>query len=232
MLADPDAIDLLRKSPLFEALSAADLSRISHEMHERAFDQNQQIFARGDTAREIFLVIQGRVRLSVLSADGRSLSFSHACDGDVFGEIAVLDGGLRSADATALTKVRALTLSRAALRRVMAANPQVAQAAITFLCRRLRATSEQLEEVVLNPIEVRLARFLLHVHKMGHPQDCAARTTIDLGMSQSELALLIGATRQTVNTAITTLEKGGALKRLGAQLDCDIAQLAQVAGLD
>ena len=73
------------------------------------------IFSRGDPGREIYLVIEGRIRLSVLSSDGRELSFDHAGPGHVFGEIATLDGGERTAGATAISRVQAMALPQKAL---------------------------------------------------------------------------------------------------------------------
>ncbi|MEI9900169.1 MAG: cyclic nucleotide-binding domain-containing protein [Hyphomicrobium sp.] len=81
-------------------------------MREVAFEPSQVIFTRGDAGREIYLVVSGRVRISVLTAEGRELSFAHAEPGAIFGEIAMLDGGPRSADATAVNKVSALCLSK------------------------------------------------------------------------------------------------------------------------
>ena len=75
-----------------------------------ALDAGEMLFARGDPGNEIYLVVEGRIRISVLSSDGRELSFAHAVPGDVFGEIAALDGSPRSADATAITSVRLKTL--------------------------------------------------------------------------------------------------------------------------
>ena len=111
--------------------------------------------------REIYLVVSGRVRLSVLTAEGRELSFAHAEPGAIFGEIAMLDGGPRSADATAVNKVSALSLSKPAFKRLMETQPHVARAAVRFLCSRIREADQQLEAIALYPIEGRLARFFL-----------------------------------------------------------------------
>ena len=227
-----EIIILLGKTPLFGALSMTDMSRVALEMSERTYASGQQIFGRGDPGNEVFLVVTGRVRLSIFSADGRALSFRHCNDGELFGEIAALDGGARTADATALTPTRALVLSRSALLRILTANPGVAQSAIEFLCRRLRDTSEQLEKVVLSSVEVRLAKFIWHLYKQRAVPATGARVIIDLGTPQGELALLLGATRQSVNIALTALEKGGVIKRTDHGLDCDLARLMQAAAQD
>ena len=107
-------IDALGRNALFAALGESDRAEIAGRMRRVVYDADQMIFARGDPGLEIYLVLAGRVRLSILTPDGRELSFAHARPGDIFGEIAALDGGERTAGATAITHVEAMTLSRKA----------------------------------------------------------------------------------------------------------------------
>ena len=114
-------------------------------------------------------MIQGRIRLSVLSSDGRELSLDHAAPGGIFGEIATLDGGERTAGATAITKVEAMSLPQRALMELIKSNPEVAMAAVRFLCTRLRETDQRLEAIALHRIEVRLARLMLSTLRIRRP---------------------------------------------------------------
>jgi CRP-like cAMP-binding protein len=224
---------LLGKTALFGTLERDDRVAVARWMHRAAFEPGQVIFGRGDAGRDVYLVVKGRVRLSVFSFDGRLLSFKHAGTGEIFGEIAALDGGPRTADAIALTRVEAMTLAQEQLNRLIEANPRVARAAIACLCHRLRDTSEQVEAIALHPVEVRLARFLLsrlRLREDGEPLDSVA--ILDLGMSQSELASLIGASRQKVNAALALLEGAGAIERTRARIACNAARLAQIAAPD
>ena len=107
-------VDSLGKSPLFASLAEPDRATIAGQMRRIDFEANQMIFSRGDPGREIYLVLEGRVRLSVLTPDGRELSFAHAGPGNVFGEIAALDGGERTAGATAISHVAVMSLSQRA----------------------------------------------------------------------------------------------------------------------
>lgn len=232
MIAAPDVVKMLANTVLFGGVSTAGLAQVAQEFHGRTFEPGQLIFGRGDPGHEIYIVIDGRVRLSILSVEGRSLAFSHATVGDIFGEIAALDGGVRTADATAISKVRAIVLGRASLKRLIVTEPEVATAAITFLCNRLRVTSEQLEQVALSPIEIRTARFLLHTLRLQRSPDGDTTVAIDIGMSQSELALLIGTSRQSVNTVLTAMERNGVFKRVGAQLECNVERLTALAGIE
>ena len=232
MIAKTAIVDLLGRTSLFGTLDEAERRAVADEMREVSFDASQVIFARGDQGREIYLVVSGRVRLSVLTAEGRELSFAHAEPGAIFGEIAMLDGGVRSADATAVNKVVALSLSKPAFKRLMETHPHVADAAVRFLCSRIREADQQLEAIALYPIEGRLARFFLAAARAKATGSDEARITIDLPMSQSELALLIGASRPKVNTALSVLEDSGALERSGTRITCDIEELQAIAGTE
>ena len=221
-------VENLRKTLLFGRLDDADLGAIAAQMREVRYGGGQSIFSRGDAGTDIFLVVDGRVRLSILTAEGRELSFTHAITGDVFGEIAALDGGERSADATALVDTRMMSLSVTMLDRMMAARPALARAIIAFLCQRLRTVSDHLENVALFPIETRLARFLLHALGPAPTGRADAPQRLTLGMSQTELALLLGASRPKVNAALAMLESTGAVKRTGPDMICDRQLLASL----
>lgn len=237
MVAPSTTADLLAKTDLFGPLPQLDRETIAERMRPVSFKSGQLIFSRGDDARELYLVQRGRVRLSILSSEGRELSLAHATDGGVFGEIAVLDGGKRTADATAISDVTALSLARTALVAKMESNAAIAQAAIAFLCRRLRETDAKIEAIALHPIEVRLARFFLSAVYLQAP-DAKGRSgpqrpvPLTLGISQSELAMLVGASRPKVNIALTELEAAGAIKRDGTRTLCDLDLLKAYAASD
>jgi CRP/FNR family transcriptional regulator, cyclic AMP receptor protein len=228
-MANSSVAALLGKTAVFGSLSQADRLVVAGHMRKAMFKAGQTIFTRGDTGSDIYLVVEGRVRLSVFSSDGRALSFKHAGAGDVFGEIAAFDKGPRTADAFALTRVEAMTLPQERFNALIEGNPRVARAAIAYLCLRLRETSEQAEAIALHPIEVRLARFLLSRLKLREASGTNPKVLLDLGMSQNELALLIGASRQKVNAALTHLEAAGAVKRVGNRLACNAAKLVRIA---
>jgi len=232
MTANDLAAALLTRTALFGTLGEAERRSVASEMRPATFEAGQQIFARGDAGREIYLVTDGRVRLSVLTAEGRELSFKHAEPGHIFGEIAMLDGGGRSADATAVVKTRAMTLAKPQFMRLMQAHPAIVDNAMKFLCSRIRDADEQLEAIALFPIEGRLARFFLAAAQARGAIDRTPSIEVPLEMSQGELALLIGASRPKVNTALSMLEASGALKRSGTRFICVIEELRAIAGRD
>jgi CRP/FNR family cyclic AMP-dependent transcriptional regulator len=225
-------VELLGKSALFGPLADADRTAIATRMRRVDFDPDQMIFSRGDPGRDIYLVLEGRIRLSILSSDGRELSFAHAGPGSIFGEIATLDGGERTAGATAISKVQAMSLPQRAMLELIENNPKVATAAIRFLCTRLRETDQRLEAIALHRIEVRLARLMLSALKLQSPGAAGQNVPLDLGMSQGELALLIGASRPKVNIALTMLEDMGGIARAGPKLTCDTQVLQNIADME
>ena len=230
---EPQAIvELLGKTALFGTLADVDRAAIAGRMRRVQFDGDQMIFSRGDPGRDIYLVLEGRIRLSILSSDGRELSFAHAGPGSIFGEIATLDGGERTAGATAISRVTAMALPQRAMMELIENNPKVGLAAIRFLCTRLRETDQRLEAIALHRIEVRLARLMLSALKLQSPGASGKNVPLDLGMSQGELALLIGASRPKVNIALTMLEDMGAITRAGSKLSCDTEVLQSIADME
>ena len=218
---------------LFGELDDATRLLIAEEMRPVTFTNGQSIFSRGDLGRELYYIVEGRVRLSILSVEGRELAFAHASAGTVFGEIAMLDGKARTADATAVAKTKAMSLGQASLDRLLESNPLFAKCLLQFLCARLREADLQLEGVALHRIEVRLARFLLGLSQQNAGDaDEDGLITVNLGISQGEVALLLGASRPKVNAALTLLEDQGAIVRDGSKIRCDCEELRMVAELE
>jgi CRP-like cAMP-binding protein len=224
-------VETLASTELFRTLAAHDLATCATCFREAQFAKGEILFARGDPGTRLFLVLEGQVRLAIATFEGRELSFEIAGAGDLFGEIAVLDGWPRSAEATALTRTTVYALERNDFHRLRSAHPAISDAVILFLCRRLRDVSDKLETVALYPMDVRLARFLLTAlgNRRAPP---GRRVPLDLQFSQSELALLLGASRPKINAALGTLESAGAIGRTSDRLFCDRAKLALIAQRD
>ena len=229
MMDNKAVVELLARTPLFGLLDEPDRAAVVARMRRVQFEPNQMIFSRGDPGRDLYLVLEGRIRLSVLTSEGRELSFDHSGPGHIFGEIATLDGGERTAGATAISRVQAMALPQEVMLDLIGRNPKVATAAIRFLCQRLRDTDQRLEAIALHRIEVRLARLMLSFLKLQGVAPKDGKAKLDLGMSQSELGLLIGASRPKVNLAMTALEDMGAITKSGSGYLCDLKLLDSVA---
>jgi CRP/FNR family transcriptional regulator, cyclic AMP receptor protein len=219
---------LLAQTELFGKLPPDTITQLAGRFHTVQFKRGQTIYERGDPGNALHLIKSGQIRFSVVSGDGRELSVRVAKAGEVIGEVAVLDRQPRSATAVALTSVTAHSLARADLDRLLLQEPQLARNAIDFLCQRLRDTTDQLENIALYAVEVRLARFLLLALK-GQTAPAGKRIPLELGFSQGELAQLLGASRPKVNMALGFLEEAGAIGRTSDRLFCDPAILATIA---
>jgi CRP-like cAMP-binding protein len=128
----------------------------------------------------------------------------------------------------ALTAVTTYRLDQKVFRNVRSTRPVISEQLISFLCRRLRHTSSQLESIALYPMHVRLARFFLIAIGSRTPPP-GRRLPLELGISRSELALLLGASRPKINEALGTLEEAGAIGRTLDRFFCDPAKLSEIA---
>jgi CRP-like cAMP-binding protein len=225
---NPEIRELIANADLFKALDDADLDKCAACFREARFAKGEMLFSRGDPGAHLYIVGNGQIRLAIATEEGRELSFQIVGRGGMFGEIAVLDGLPRSAEALALTPTTVLRIDRKDFDRLRAANPAISEAVIAFLCRRLRDVSDKLEAIALYPLEIRLARFLL-VALRGRPDIPGRRLALDLQYSQGELALLLGASRPKINAALGSLEDAEALRRTSDRLFCDRAKLAAIA---
>lgn len=229
MSGNETLVSLLSRTELFKGLAADDLEACTTSFREAKFKKGQTLFVRGERATALYLVAEGRVRLAISTEDGRELSFRHAVAGELLGEIGALDGGTRSADATALTAVTTYRLDKEDFCKLRTARPVLSERLISFLCGRLRETSGQLESIALHPMHVRLARFFMIAIGNRKPAP-GKRLPLELGMSQGELALLLGASRPKINEALAKLEEIGAIGRTLDRILVDPLKLAEVDG--
>lgn len=223
-------MSLLKSTSLFRSLAPSELERVAQRMRRVSYGPQQQIFDRGDEGTALYVVERGRVQLSIVGADGRALLFGLAGPGDVFGEIAALDGRPRTAAASAMGPVVALSLSRPDLIRLIETMPSLAIAVIAFLCDRLRATSDRLEEVALDRVNIRVAKYLLQKATSALRGAGAVRVVVTLEISQGALANRLGTTRQTINRAFRSLREHGAIEEAsGPGLSLNIQKLEELA---
>lgn len=193
--------EVLARNALFGRLLAEDIARLAAYAHVRPMRRGQTLFRRGDPGAGLIAVLSGRVRIVLPSEDGKDIVLNTVRAGEVFGEIALLDGRPRSANAVALTDGRLMTLERRDVLPLLEARPKLALAVIEVLCERLRRTSAQVEELLFFPLEVRLARSLLRL--------ATAQNLASIPATQKELAELVGAAREGINRTLKAWEADG-----------------------
>jgi CRP-like cAMP-binding protein len=202
--------DALLGSPLFAAMQPQELDEILKFASERRVRRGQMIFQRGDNGSSLMAVLRGRVRISSISGDGKEVTLNVINPGEIFGEIALLDGEPRSADATAIEDTTLLVVERRNFLPFCRQNEDLFPRLLAVLCRRLRRTSMALEEIALFDLPVRLARVLLKLAEdYGRPN--SAGTRIDLKLSQRDLSNLVASSRESVNKQLRTWRENGAV---------------------
>lgn len=202
--------EALLGSQLFAAMQPTELDEILKFASERRFRRGQTIFQRGDNASSMMVVLQGRVRISTVSAEGKEVTLNVINPGEITGELALLDGKPRSADGTATEDTLLLVVERRHFLPFLAQNHDLALRLIGVLCNRVRRTSMALEEIALFDLPERLARVLLKLAD-DYGRTGSAGTRIDLRLSQRDLSNLVASSRESVNKQLRLWREDGIL---------------------
>lgn len=228
-VARREAEALLRTCAPFVGLGPDTLAAISALARWQDWASGESVFHRGDEGNTLILLKHGRLRLSLSSAAGREILLGTVGPGGIVGEVALIDGHPRSADATAMEPTRGLVLRRDAFLGVMQRDPALGLGMARYLCTLLRSTNFQMESIALHDLRARLVRFILFSLRQTHGPDLPPRADLVIGLTQGELSSLLGASRPKLNRAIQDLLEEGAMRRRDDRLDCDVARLRQIA---
>ena len=197
---------LLGANPFFAGLGREAVAAIAALCVHRSLAAGETLFLKGDPGDALYAVRRGQVRIATGTEAGRRLTLNILGPGDVFGEVALLDGRPRTADAVATEATELLMVRRRDFLALIEHRPAVAVGIIELLCGRIRWMSERMEESSLQPLPVRLARRLV-----GLTEDYGDEIVV----SQEELAVFVGASRESVNRQLQGWRRKGlvALKR-------------------
>ena len=221
-----------RSFPIFEEFSKELIDEVTGLAQWRRWSAGTVIFQRGDEGNYMILLTEGRIKVSLFTTHGKELSLRHFEPGSLIGEMSVLDGEPRSADAAAAVASEGYVIGKKEFRAFMARNSAAADAVVNFLCKRLRETNQTLETIALYNLDARVARFLLAALRQIHGGDLPHEASLDLALSQVELGAILGASRPRINRAVLELEEAGAIKRRGNIFDCNIPRLKKFADPD
>ena len=206
-----DRIEFLKRLPLFARLTEAELTALSQDFVVRRYQQGETIFFQGDPGLALFLIESGRVRIFVQDDHGQESSVIYYSAGDVFGELAAIDGMPRSASAIAADDLTVHVLSRERLRTHLMASPQLAYNFLQVIAVRVRYSTQQVGSLTMHDVPSRLARKLLELAQRYGCVDCNG-VRIDMPLTQSDLASLIGATRESTNKALGNFKRNGYIR--------------------
>ncbi|WP_374619546.1 Crp/Fnr family transcriptional regulator [Devosia sp.] len=194
----------LRASFIFPLLGPVERLAFIEAGRSRRYESGQPIFSMGEPGTSMMLLESGEVRISYPSADGKVVILSELQPGAVFGEIAMLDGGARSADATAATNCTVMAFEREHLMEMLRSNWSLAEGVLKLVCARLRRSDERMADLAFFDLPARLAKIVL-----ARAKAAPAGGPLRLSDAQSTLASLAGASRETVNRCLRRWEKDG-----------------------
>ena len=197
MATENEAI-YLKQVPLFAGLADEDIRGLMALAKRRTFRSGEVIFHREDPGQVLYVIKEGKVKISLISPDGQEISLVVFGKGECFGEFAILDGLPRSADVVALEKVECYTLQRSDFHNAIMKNPKIAIQIIEVLTRRLRSTDQMVEDLIFLDVYGRVAKKLLELADT-HGTKVDDGTRIDVRLTQQEIASMVGASRESVN---------------------------------
>lgn len=227
-----DRRDMLAANQLFEHVDEADLDALLATAKVSRYRADQMIFQKDEPGLAMMAVLDGRIKISNMSMDGKEAVLNIIEPGMVFGEIALLDGRERTADATAMEDSELLVIYREDFLPLLETRPQLAIRLLEVVCGRLRDTSKLVEDAFTLTTPTRLARQLLRLaDSYGKRTDDGV--LIDFKMSQRELAAYVGLARENINRQLKAWEKEGLISlAAGAVTIVDAETMRDVAEFD
>jgi CRP-like cAMP-binding protein len=224
-------IEQLRSVACFSTLHDTHLAVLAASLGTQTFERGETIFHQGSIGSVLYIIVTGQVRIYTINEHGQELSMTIFRAGDFFGELALLDGQPRSANAVAMSRTTALLLHRSAFLSIIHAHPSIAVAILEALAQRLRQSTNHVDTLGINSAPQRVMRQLLSLAmRYGLPESGATR--INLHLTQDDLASLTGTTRETVNRVLSSLRDQGLIRVARARISVlDMSGLEQAAGL-
>lgn len=203
--------EILVRAGIFHGVEPSAVAALTEQLQPETFPSRHRVFDEGEPGDRLYIVTAGKIKLGRRSPDGRENLLAIVGPSDMFGELAIFDPGPRTASATTLTEVRAVSMGRGALMTWIEKRPEIAEQLLRVLARRLRRTNDNLADLIFTDVPGRVAKALLQLaQRFGTQEAGALRVTHDL--SQEEIAQLVGASRETVNKALADFAHRGWLR--------------------
>ena len=212
MIAARPLAETLAAVPFFSGLDAASIDRVGRGMRTRRFRRGEVIFHLGDPGDALFIVTSGAIKIMLPSDTGDEAILATLRAGDVFGELALLDGAPRSATAVALEPSETLILPRAQFRELLATEPAIRDALLASLAAELRRLTNHVEELHFLDITGRLASRLARLATEGGRTQSDGSIRLPSPLTQGDLAAMIGCTRQSVNKLLGMFTDDGLIR--------------------
>lgn len=209
--ANTDAIELLSRVPLLSGLSEGELERIAQVAVPRSYPKGSRVFHQGDESDACYIVRSGEVRVTREHSDGRAIALATLGPGEIVGELAMLDGEVRSASVEAITDVDLLAVAARDMRGMLERNPGLTAKLVVALTKRVRETNERVARQSFQTVPSRVAGVLSQL-AAEESDDGAARDGVTIRMNQVDLAQLAGTSRESVSRFLAVLERAGVVR--------------------
>lgn len=213
-MSEPDVVEILRSAAIFAELPDDALARLAARCVRRTYGRNQFLWYQGDDGAHLIVVASGLVKVVLSSPQGGEVVLTTLGPGEISGELAVLDGSPRSAAVVAAEPTTVLLLTRATVLDMLNRYPSVLDALLRSLGNLIRRITEQAGDFVFLDLGGRVAKLLLHLAE-AHG---AGSTVLDLRLTQSDLAAMVGATRPAVNRVLQHLAGRGVIEVDGQRI--------------
>jgi CRP-like cAMP-binding protein len=211
--------DALLSSAFFRTMRAAEIDEIIAFATERRFPRGTTIMSKGEPGSSLMAVLAGRIRIGNVSHDGKEVTLNVIGPGEIVGEIALLDGKPRSADAVAIEDTTVIVVERRDFLPFMLRHETLVERVLGVLCDRLRRTSTALEEIALFEVPARLARLLVKLAAdYGRPVPGGDAVRIGIKLSQRDLSNLVASSRESVNKQLKVWRDAGIIDLVDGQL--------------
>jgi CRP-like cAMP-binding protein len=198
---------LLASHPFFRGLNSRIVEGLVRHAVTRKIKRGMLLFSKGDAGSSLHVVCAGAVRVSAPSEQGKDAVFNLIIPGEIFGEIAFLDGGPRTADAVMIESGELIVIERRDFLPILRDYPELALRLLEVFCGRLRRTSQQLEDLIFLGLEPRLAKALLYLYQRSFSQPAQK-----LKVTQQDLSQLVGISRESTNKQLRSWERRKWLK--------------------
>lgn len=200
--------EVLTQAGIFQGVDPAAAAALVKELKTETYPRGEVIIREGEPGDKLFIVAEGKVKLSRKSPDGRENLLAILGPSDMFGELSVFDPGPRTCSAIGITEVKCYVLDRPSLRRWIADRPRIAEQLLRVLARRLRRTNNMMSDLIFTDVPGRVAKALLQLaQRFGSSEGGTVRVRHDL--TQEEIAQLVAASRETVNKALAEFAHRG-----------------------
>lgn len=210
-------LGLLRKVPLLGSLPGEALEKLAAPSKGESFKARQVVYLPGDRSFGVHLIVQGRVKVSKVTRDGKELTLAYRTAGDFFGEACILEGGPREEMVESMEPTVTVEVPREEFERLMREAPDFTRQLTLALMRRQRELEAKVEQLIFKDVGAKLAELLLQLGE-EHGVPGKRGVALSVKITHQEMANLIGSTRETVSLTLSQFKRKGLIETEGRRV--------------